>query len=331
MSLQIIYGKAGSGKSELCFQQIKKKIEQKETVFIITPEQFSYTAEKKLLETIDTSAVFSAEVLTLERMAYRAIQQYGGRTQKRLSEAGKAMLLFELLQEEKKNLNFLGKSDENIKLVENTITEFKKHGIEVEMLEPMTKQMEENPYLQYKLKDMYLLYEKYQQAIKEQYLDENDLLTILAEKLDEIPDYDHTILYLDSFSGFTKQEQEVLRKLMKKAKDVIITITADGIEESFVPETDVFYSNKQTISKLYEIAKQENVPIKNPIYLGSLPRFQNKELLHLEENIYHMPYQIWEKEVKRDFLVFGGKSIFRDRRSSQTNSQISKRRRIPIP
>ena len=64
MSIRLIYGKSGSGKSEFIFNEIKKLINCGKKIYIITPEQFSFTAEKKLLETLDNSAVLNAEVLT---------------------------------------------------------------------------------------------------------------------------------------------------------------------------------------------------------------------------------------------------------------------------
>ena len=79
MSLKIIYGKSGTGKSEYIFKEIAKKIEdeQKEKIYVITPEQFSFTAEKKLLDSIKASAVISAEVITFNRMAYRVMKELG--------------------------------------------------------------------------------------------------------------------------------------------------------------------------------------------------------------------------------------------------------------
>ena len=50
MGLQIIYGRAGTGKSEYCYKEIAKKIKEKNKILIITPEQFSFTAEKKLID-----------------------------------------------------------------------------------------------------------------------------------------------------------------------------------------------------------------------------------------------------------------------------------------
>lgn len=48
MSLRLICGKAGTGKSEICLEKIKQEIEQNKKIYIITPEQYSFTAEKKL-------------------------------------------------------------------------------------------------------------------------------------------------------------------------------------------------------------------------------------------------------------------------------------------
>lgn len=77
MSVKVIYGRSGTGKSTYIFNEIAKKIESRTTkkIYIITPEQFSFTAEKKLMDSVGTGAVIDAEVLTFNRMAYRVIQE----------------------------------------------------------------------------------------------------------------------------------------------------------------------------------------------------------------------------------------------------------------
>ena len=134
MSLRIIYGRAGTGKSEYCYREIAEKIKSDNQILIITPEQFSFTAEKKLMEAIDTNAVFNAEVVTLSRMAYRVINEIGGRTETNLSKCGKAMLIYSILNNNKKELKLIGKNDENVEMLDTAITEFKKHGISIEQL-----------------------------------------------------------------------------------------------------------------------------------------------------------------------------------------------------
>ena len=97
MSLRIIYGKSGSGKSEYCFNEIAKLVKTEKKIYIITPEQFSFTAEKKLMDAIDTNAVINAEVLTISRMAHRVLQEIGGNTQTQLTKCGKSMLIYSIL------------------------------------------------------------------------------------------------------------------------------------------------------------------------------------------------------------------------------------------
>lgn len=75
MSLRLIYGRTGTGKSEFCFEEINKKVNEKNKIYIITPEQFSFTSEQKLLNSLENKAVINAEVLTFNRMAYRVASE----------------------------------------------------------------------------------------------------------------------------------------------------------------------------------------------------------------------------------------------------------------
>ena len=56
-----------------------------------------------------------------------------------LTKTGKAMLMYGILNENKTKLKFLGKSDENIKLGMNIITELKKHGVTLEKIKEEEK------------------------------------------------------------------------------------------------------------------------------------------------------------------------------------------------
>ena len=294
MSLKIIYGKSGTGKSTYIFNEIAEKIKNgNRKIYIITPEQFSFTAEKKLLDSIELTSVISAEVLTFNRMAYRVMKEVGSARSKNLSSSSKSMILYNILSEQKSNLKFIGKSSENVEMIATQITEFKKHGITVESLKNVINNTE-SKYLKAKLNDMLTVYEKYTEKISSDYIDENDSLTILAEYLEFVHDFDNTDIYIDEFVGFTHQEYEILRKLLVKANEVSITVCTDDINLSQNPDTDIFYSNKMTVDKIYYLAKQENVKIEKPINLDKIYRFKTKELAHMEENIYAYPYRKYE-------------------------------------
>lgn len=296
MSFRIIYGRAGTGKSEYCYREIAQKIKKENKILIITPEQFSFTAEKKLMDAIDTQAVFNAEVVTLSRMAYRVISEIGGKNETNLSKCGKAMLIYSILSNNKKELKFLGKTDENVDMLDTAITEFKKHGISVEQLKQEIES-QEDIYLKNKLQDLNVVYSGFEEQLAGKYIDETDLLTILAENIDKTDMFKDAVIYIDEFAGFTSQEYHIIEKLIQIAKQVTITICTDGLHEIKNPDTDIFYSNEVTVTKLLEVAQNCDVKIEE-IKLEETYRFKNSELKHLEKNLYENKPQKYNSQIK---------------------------------
>ena len=295
--MKLIYGRAGSEKSEYIFNLIKDNKTDK--IYIVTPEQFSYTAEKRLMETLKgnskfESATTNVEVLSFDRMAYRVIKETITNEQNRLAESGKAMLIFEAINEHQKELNFLGKSLENIQTIITQITELKKHNISVESLENQVNNTEDK-YLKAKLNDILILYRELEDKIPENFVDENDLLSILSDKIEESHLFDNAIFFLDEFAGFTKQEYSVIEKINGIAKELYITICTDDLRVIKSPDADIFYDNKQTVqtlSDIFDFDKDKQIRLSNNY------RFKTDELKHLEKNIFDLPYSEYNKDVE---------------------------------
>ena len=304
MSLQIIYGVAGTGKTNYIFEEVQQKVKEnsKYPIKIITPEQFSFTAEKQLLETSPSKSILKAEVITFARMAYRILNEVGGKTKSRLSGSGRAMLVNHILINQKNDFSFLGNSEENVEMITRQLTELKKHKVGTEELQKAINSTE-NKYLQIKLQDIKTLYDTYTKTIENKYIDENDGLTLLAEKLEASKEFANCDIYIDEFVGFTTQEYEVLRKLMKLSHKVTISVCADNLEENTNPDIDPFYENKQTACRIMNIANEENVSIEKPICIKQVKRFKSKELEHLANNISAPFYKKYNEEVK-DISVF---------------------------
>ncbi len=292
MGLKIVYGRAGTGKSNFCFQEIKEQV-KKEKIYVITPEQFSFTAEKRLLEAVGNSSI-NAEVITFQRIAHRIITTTEGIEEKILNDSAKQILIYFILQEQKDKLNFLGKSEENTELLFNTMTELKKHTITIQQLEKEIKQINEN-YLKLKLQDIYTIYSCYDEKIKNNYLDADDLLTRVAEILPSSNLFQNSRIYIDEFVGFTPQEYKIMEILLKTAKEVTLTICSDNITRT---QKDMFYSNNKTAQKLLELAKKNNTPVQT-IFLEQTHRFNTQELEILEKNLYTFNYFPYKKSTQQ--------------------------------
>lgn len=290
MELRIIYGTAGTGKSTFCFERAAENCNKNNNTVIITPEQFSFTAETKLMESIydktKSKATLNAEVITFNRMAYRVLNEVLGNNNSRttLTKCAKAMLVYSILDKQKNKLNFLGKNLENIDLSINAINEFKQHGITVEHLKEEIEKTEDK-YLKSKLEDMNLIYKGFENQIHGKYIDETDLLSLLAENLDKTNMFNDTEFYIDEFSGFTKQEYDIIKKLIQIGKRVNITICSDSLYAGTNPETDIYYSNKLTIAKLFKLAQELDIK-PTEISLEETYRFKTSELKFLQPNLY---------------------------------------------
>ena len=90
MGLRIIYGRAGTGKTSFVFNEIKNNMSLKNKIYIITPEQFSYSAEKELLNSIKQQSVINAEVISFNRIAHRVSLEVGGANKVHITKARKS-------------------------------------------------------------------------------------------------------------------------------------------------------------------------------------------------------------------------------------------------
>ena len=302
MSLRFIYGKNGTGKTRYCFNQIKELINSGKKVYIITPEQFSFTAEKNLMNICERRAVINAEVITFERMAHRILLEVGGILNNSISKTGKAILITNIIEKQKGNLKFLGKTDKNLDLTLRMITELKKNNIGIELLGENLKNVDDN-YLKLKLEDVKLLYSEFNKEIENKYLDDDDLLSLVKDKIKESTMFKDSYIYIDEFAGFTKQEYSIIEELLKLANEVNISICTDSLEGSKLLENDIFSENKKTVSKLIKIANCSNIKILDSVELSILYRYKSEELNHLVENLYALNNKKYEKECK-DIKLF---------------------------
>lgn len=303
MKFNLIYGKSGSGKSKIIYEDIKNKIGT-ESIYLIVPEQSNLTAEQNLFKVTEENTLLNVEVLTLSRMASRVITEVGGKLYTRLSKVGKSMLIYNILIKERKNLKFLGKSDKNVDVVNNMLTELKKHNIDVQS---MLNTDFEDEYIKLKLEDIETVYNAYEKQINEKFIDENDSMNILKENLKNTNMFKNSIIYIDDFLGFTAQEYDVFEELLKVCSEMTVTVCIDDLEKVTNVENDIFYFNKKFARKLLQIAENQNAEI-NKINLKELHRFKNDELRFLEKKLSENIKEKYKKEPKNLELFLANNS-----------------------
>ena len=300
--LKIIYGKSGTGKSQKIYEDIKENLSN-EKIFLIVPEQSNLTTEQNLINYLNVKSLINCQVLTLSRMAFRILEEQSKENRKTLTKSGKAMIIYDILKKEEKKLKFLGKSDRNVDIIINMITELKKHNITEEIL-GNTEISDE--YTRLKIEDIKLIYQKYNDKIKENFIDENDILSIIAEKIKYSKMFENSLIYIDNFNGFTPQEYIVFEELLKASQNISVAVTADNLEVGD-KELDLFYFNKIFAKKLIEIAKKNNKNIKLDFCEKNL-RINNEELNFLEKSLSSNKFKVYDKELKNIKLFLANNS-----------------------
>lgn len=274
--LKLIYGKSGTGKSSYLYERIKENIAN-EKIYLIVPEQSNLKAEQKLFEVLDRKASFHVQVLTLSRIATRILEEVGGNDFVAIDQSSKNMIIYDILAKERENLSFLGKSDKNIEIVSNMITEFKKHEVTTELLEKITIK---NELTKRKIEDMKLIYQKYQERLQGNFIDENDILTMISSKISQSELFQSARIYIDDFLGFTPQEYHVFENILKVAEEVTVAICADNFLLG-EKESDIFYFNKIFANHLIEIANKNEIKVEK-IILEENRKTQSEDLRFLE-------------------------------------------------
>lgn len=305
MGIRFIFGRAGSGKSYYCLNQIKKKLtnDKNNKLIMLVPDQYTFQTEKKLLEYVGEKSLLRAEVLSFKRMATRVFDKCGGRAINVIEDSGKNMLIYKLLKdkgEELKYFNRISKQQGFVGIVSKSITEFKKYNISEEILKE--KELEiENKDLKEKVSDLASIYETFNESLHKGYIDSEDILSILAKKLKECDLYNDAEIWVDEFTTFTPQQLEVLKVLAKQCKNVNITLCSDGEIQVTEGETDIFDVIKNTENRILKMMQENNISYKEPVNLNkkNIYRFrESKELGHIEKYFFNYPFKIYKGECK---------------------------------
>ncbi|MCX0401875.1 helicase-exonuclease AddAB subunit AddB [Clostridium perfringens] len=297
MGLKIIYGRAGTGKSTFCINQIKKKINNSPTnkLILLVPEQFTFQTENKVLNAIGERYVLNAEVLSFKRLAHNVFNECGGATRTIMGDAGKSMLIFKVLEDLGDNMTVFKNASRQkgfIDIASKTITEFKKYNVNNEVLDLTINEIEDEN-LKMKMEELKDVFNEFNSRLHEGYVDEEDQLLLLNEKLDGCSLYDGAEIWIDEFSSFTPNQLSVIGKLLKRAKSVNITLSIDEVN-SPKGESDLFVATKNTEKRLMNLIQEEGIAFNGYINLNEdiSYRFkENKELAHIERQLYAYPFK----------------------------------------
>ncbi|PKR78307.1 helicase-exonuclease AddAB subunit AddB [Halalkalibacillus sediminis] len=314
MGLQFILGRAGSNLSTYCLEDIESSLKKDPTgdpIFYIVPDQMAFQQEYDLLRKSDLSGSTRAQVFSFSRLAWYIFHEVGGGTKPFISSTGIQMMLRKLSEQHKDSLSTFQKALEKqgfIEQLEAMITELKRYRITPDVLDRIVDEMQDFQHLnanekalQQKLEDLLLIFQHLEEQLKGHYIDSEDQLEMMVEKIEESNVLNGATIYIDGFHRFTPQEFFVIEAFMRNAKDVKIALTYDEASNQN-NQLDLFYQTKTTYETLKEIAKQSSIVEYPPMKRYPDEQLQQEAFQHLERHFETHPVPVYGKDAPVDIV-----------------------------
>ena len=293
MGLRFIIGRAGTGKTTLCMEEIiAQQNTGKKRQVLIVPEQFTSQAERDLIEKTGQNAILTAEVLSFGRLAHRVFSKKGIGSRIPLGDIGKSMALRKILLQEKEQISYFQSVMDKPGFIDQlglTLSEFFQYRISPEMTEELSLSENLSHGAREKLKDLTHIHRSYLEFLKQEYISADETLGLLAERLDDSLGFSDTEFWLDGFYGFTPQEYDVIRRLLQVSPQVNITLTMDenSFRGAFLPPSAPFYEPYMTKKKLTALAEELGLTPVAPTILKENRRAETDALKNLEKEYFY--------------------------------------------
>jgi ATP-dependent helicase/nuclease subunit B len=311
LGLRLILGRAGSGKSSICIEEIRNELRRNplgKPLILLVPEQSTHQMDIVLANTPDLGGTFRAQVLSFRRMVWKVFSETGGNQKILISDMGKRMILKKVLIKNRLDLRAFAPTINRFGMTESlaaAISEFKTYRHTPADLRQLNI---EDETLNGKLQDLALLFEHFQSALTNSFIDPDDELSILAQKIPASSFLSKARIWVDGFKGFTPQELNVLQKLLKTADEVIVTLPLDPgctarktDSEEVTPEDELFAGPWQTYLDLQRLALETAEPDIAMTLLQECLRFkQNPWLAHLEKQFFTYPLVAFPQELDKE-------------------------------
>ena len=314
MALQFILGASGTGKTTYLYHEVTRLAAKnpETSYYFIVPEQFTLATQKALVQCNPAGGIFNIDVLSLARLAHKVFEELGKEQRKVLKDIGKSMVIKRVLSECRDNLSLFGANAGQTGFVEEAkslISELYQYGIGEAELQEMMEANKDNELLVKKLSDVLVLVRKFKELLGEQYMTSEGIYDALAECIDGSRFLKNCVIVLEGFTGFTPSQYELLKKLLRLAKTVYVSVTITK-EAAYAPkkEHDLFSMSKATVDRLTALAKDARCEVLPPMVAGETDYRHKKEsaLHHLWESLFKYPVRVKEGPVEQEIRLFAG-------------------------
>lgn len=308
MSVKIVLGRSGSGKTASCIAEIEKKSKTEKNIYCIVPDTFSHKSEVALSEKLGACFEGEACVMTFKRLCARIFEKSARAGLKPLSVAGKSMMVMRAVWQVSKNLEVYKNSVDKAgfaKKITSQISELKRYGItENDLADAIDKTTDET--LKLKLTDILKIYSRYNELFSSDFQDSEEDLFYAAAQLTKLDYLKGASIYIDEFSDFLPGHILMLEIILKRAASVTFYICMGDLKG----ENNGFFSKEEkSVNQIKDMCYRLGLDLKIEYMEKNLRHKERKDLLALEKNYTEHKVLPYEGECE-NVSIFEASDIF---------------------
>ena len=343
MGLTLLLGPAGSGKTTYLYRELLKKAEHSSAfrAMVIVPEQFTMQTQRDLVELHQRHSFTNIDILSFDRLAYRVLEEQGGKGLTVLDDMGKLLVLRRAAARSRDELSYFGRNLDKagfIGRVKSMLSELYQYRIDAEELKKLVEETKDEPLLSRKLREILTIYTAFDESMREDTIPSEKLLDVLCRLIPKSERVKDSVVFCDGFAGFTPVQFSVLEALMGQAREVIVTVTVDGelthpenskertpFEKArLASDRQLFEQSLTTVRTLCGLAEGQGVPVRKIEDFTPGRRYGGRgALAALERQFLRCPVEpfateeeenaihLWEVKDRREEIQAVAREIFR--------------------
>ncbi len=225
--ITFLYGNHGCGKTEYIYSCLEEDAKNGRKAVLLVPEQTTVTAERELVLRLPASAQLTVEATNFTRLCNRVFRIRGGLSAKYATRGIRLVCMQRALKSVGPLLSEYADAALSDPALPSAMLkicdEFGASGIGTEKMDAAVKKLPEGRTAA-KLRDISTVISSYRALLHESFDEPSDDLTRLLNIENPKELFGDMKVYIDSFSGLTGVQHDIIRMLMSSAADVFISV-----------------------------------------------------------------------------------------------------------
>ena len=205
--LHFVFGAKGAGKTPYLYRVLGEAVrEDGALALLLVPRQSTFENDKGVLRALGAQNASKVQVLSFSRLADAVFKRCGKPLRPLLGAGANTALMVLALEATREQLQFFSRQAASFGFAQRmlaAVAQFKQSGVTPQSLRDAAGTLETG-FLRSKLLETALIFETYDTIVENSFFDDQDVLTLVAEKLPESGLLTGKTVVINGFSAFCR-------------------------------------------------------------------------------------------------------------------------------